>query len=218
MIYRKLPGRRRGLIRGASVWLGPDHLLAVRSWRFREEYKRYYLREVQAIVVANAMRFHVSTRAIAIAAMWLIAALVLGARFEAAVTPLWDPERSARTGVDPCVRVRKLPVPDLHGGEPGPVAVDYRRWTARKFLRSSRRKSRRCKALWRGTGREAVGPARIGDRGAACASIATPARERGSETRSWATDLLTAGLWRRRSPEPWALANIAGGAVDALCV
>jgi hypothetical protein len=74
--YRKLPGRLRGLIRGASVWMGPDHLLAVRSTRFREEYKRFYLRDVQAIVVANAPRFHVSAPAILLAVAWLIAFLV----------------------------------------------------------------------------------------------------------------------------------------------
>ena len=27
--YRKLPGRRRGFLKGASVWLGPDQILAV---------------------------------------------------------------------------------------------------------------------------------------------------------------------------------------------
>ena len=31
--YRKLPGRR-GLFGGASLWLGPDHLLSVKSVRF----------------------------------------------------------------------------------------------------------------------------------------------------------------------------------------
>jgi hypothetical protein len=71
--YRKLPGQRRGFIRGASVWLGADHLLLVRSSRFQEEYKRYQLRDIQAIVVANAPRFHISTRSAAIAALLLIA-------------------------------------------------------------------------------------------------------------------------------------------------
>jgi hypothetical protein len=71
--YRKLPGHRRGFIWGASVWLGADHLLLVRSTRFREEYKRYQLRDIQAIVVAKASRFHISTRSAAIAALWMIA-------------------------------------------------------------------------------------------------------------------------------------------------
>jgi hypothetical protein len=71
--YKKLPGHRRGFLRGASVWLGPDHLLLVRSLRFREEYKRYYFRDIQAIVMATAPRFHISTRAAVLGWLWLIA-------------------------------------------------------------------------------------------------------------------------------------------------
>src|ERR1700684_2106413 len=55
--YRKLPGTRRGFIQKSSVWAGPDHLLLVRGSRFREEYKRFYYRDVQAIAVARAPRF-----------------------------------------------------------------------------------------------------------------------------------------------------------------
>lgn len=69
--YRKLPGSRRGIFRGSSVWLGPDHLLAVWNLRFREEYKRFHLRDIQAIAVAQAPRFHISTRSVFIAAVWL---------------------------------------------------------------------------------------------------------------------------------------------------
>jgi hypothetical protein len=70
--YRRLPGRRRGMLHGASVWMGPDHLLLVRSTRFREEYRRFHLRDIQAISVAAAPRFHISTRSIGIAVLWLI--------------------------------------------------------------------------------------------------------------------------------------------------
>ncbi|HXS93524.1 MAG TPA: hypothetical protein VN736_02900 [Candidatus Limnocylindrales bacterium] len=62
--YRKLPGRLRGILRGASVWQGPDHLLLVQSVRFREEYRRFYFKDVQAIAVAKAPRFYVSARAL----------------------------------------------------------------------------------------------------------------------------------------------------------
>ena len=71
--YKKLPGHRRGFIRGASLWLGPDHLLAVNSLRFREEYKRYYFRDIQALIIARSPRFHLSTRAAAIGCCWLVA-------------------------------------------------------------------------------------------------------------------------------------------------
>jgi len=69
--YRKLPGRRRGFLFGSSVWLGPDHLLLVKSARFHEDYKRFYFRDIQAIVTAEAPRFHISTRAALVAAAWL---------------------------------------------------------------------------------------------------------------------------------------------------
>lgn len=71
--YRKLPGHRRGFLRGASIWVGPDHLLLVRSLRFREEYKRYYFRDIQAIVTAKAPRWQVSTPVAAIATLLLVA-------------------------------------------------------------------------------------------------------------------------------------------------
>src|ERR1039458_6784497 len=71
--YRKLPGSRRGMFFGSSVWMGPDHLLLVKSQRFQEEYKRFYFRDVQAIAVADAPRFHISSRAVALAALWLVA-------------------------------------------------------------------------------------------------------------------------------------------------
>jgi hypothetical protein len=71
--YKRLPGCRRGILRGASVWLGPDHLLLVRTWRFREDYKRFHLGEIQSIAVAEAPRFHLSTRSIGIAILWVIA-------------------------------------------------------------------------------------------------------------------------------------------------
>jgi hypothetical protein len=75
--YRKLPGTRRGFIRKSSVWAGPDHLLLVRGTRFRDEYKRFYYRDVQAIAVARTPRFHISTRAAAIAfACWVAATVV----------------------------------------------------------------------------------------------------------------------------------------------
>ena len=52
----------------------------VKSLRFREEYKRYYFRDIQAIVVANGPRFHLSTRSAIIGYLWLIA-FILSFRF-----------------------------------------------------------------------------------------------------------------------------------------
>lgn len=71
--YQKLPGRRRGFIKGSSVWLGPDHLLSVKNLRVREDYKRFYFRDVQAVAVARAPRFHISTTHFLVIVLWLIA-------------------------------------------------------------------------------------------------------------------------------------------------
>jgi len=133
--YRKLPGRRRGLFRGSSIWLAPDHLLLVRSMRFREEYKRYQLRDIQAIVVGSAARFHISTRSIGIALLWLVAFLVLRSRVAwisapmsavaAALVFAWfliSLQFSCRCRIYTAVSRDELP-------------SLYRTWTARRFLR-----------------------------------------------------------------------------------
>lgn len=44
---------------GASLWLGPDHLLSVESNNFRESYKRFYFRDIQAILVQKTNRFRI---------------------------------------------------------------------------------------------------------------------------------------------------------------
>ena len=54
--YTRLPGRMRGIFHGASLWLGDDHLLAVSGWRLTEDYKRFYYRDIQAVVITRAPR------------------------------------------------------------------------------------------------------------------------------------------------------------------
>jgi hypothetical protein len=49
--YRRLPGRPFSVFSRASLWLGEDHLLSVQSNRFSEDYRRYYLRDIQAFIV-----------------------------------------------------------------------------------------------------------------------------------------------------------------------
>jgi hypothetical protein len=63
-LYRHLPGRGRragfvsfGITSGwCSLWLGPDHLLSVDSQNYREEYKRFYYRDIQAVIVRRTAR------------------------------------------------------------------------------------------------------------------------------------------------------------------
>jgi hypothetical protein len=51
--YRRLPGAKRSPLRKATLWLSSDHILAVDSHRFTEEYKRYYFKDIQAILVTQ---------------------------------------------------------------------------------------------------------------------------------------------------------------------
>jgi hypothetical protein len=62
--YRRLPGRgirRQGFLsvtvsaRRTRLWLGPDHLLAVDSQWYSEDYRRFYFRDIQAIIIRKTI-------------------------------------------------------------------------------------------------------------------------------------------------------------------
>jgi len=55
-VYRRLPGREAGLLNYSRLWLGPDHLLLARTTFFSEEYKRFYFRDIQAVVTRRTER------------------------------------------------------------------------------------------------------------------------------------------------------------------
>jgi hypothetical protein len=163
--YRKLPGSRRGIFFGSSVWMGPDHLLLVKSQRFQEEYKRFYFRDVQAIAVADAPRFHISSRAVAIAALWLAAYLfAIGASrrgisatgwlwlIAAALVAAW----AFISAKGSCVcRVYTAVSAD-------PLPSVYRRWTAKKFLALVEPRIRAAQAAIEGGWADAVEDRRVG--------------------------------------------------------
>jgi hypothetical protein len=134
MKYRKLPGHRRGLLHSASLWLGDDHILSVRGFRVREEYKRYHFRDIQGIVIADAPRYHISTRTLTIAAVWFIAYIAAVARTSWAHVVFWlifaglavawlyvSGASSCRCRIFTAVSREDLP-------------SIYRTWTARRFL------------------------------------------------------------------------------------
>jgi hypothetical protein len=133
--YKKLPGRRRGIMRGASVWLAPDHLLLIRSWRFREEYKRYYLGDIQSIAVAAAPRFHLSTRSICIAIIWLFAISIATARgISWEVNSLWV-VAAILVGTWIYVSASCSCICRIYTAVSGDdLPSVYRSWTARKFM------------------------------------------------------------------------------------
>ncbi len=74
--YHKLPGDFRGFLRRNTLWLGPDHLLMVDSTRFSETYKRFYLPDIQTIVIRKTPRLVLPYYWIVIAVASLIFALV----------------------------------------------------------------------------------------------------------------------------------------------
>lgn len=53
--YQRLPGKGRSATAAIStrhrLWLGPDHLLAVANHGYSEEYKRFYFKDIQTILV-----------------------------------------------------------------------------------------------------------------------------------------------------------------------
>ena len=57
--YVKVPGARRGVLNSASLWMGEDHCLLVRNSRFSEVYKRFYYKDIQAILIRRGPRFFV---------------------------------------------------------------------------------------------------------------------------------------------------------------
>ena len=49
--YTKLPGRGRNWSGTCRVWLGEDHVLAVQTHGYSESYKRFFFKDVQAIIL-----------------------------------------------------------------------------------------------------------------------------------------------------------------------
>ena len=131
--YRKMPGHLRLLFGGASFWAAEDHFLLVRSSRFSEEYKRFFYTDIQGIAVAEAPRFHLSTRAMVLGALWTAAGIAtlrwpLVSEAFGATGLLWilawllvSLLGSCRCRIYTAVSNDELP-------------SVYRRWTARSFL------------------------------------------------------------------------------------
>lgn len=54
--YRKLTRLHRTLGAMSQLWLGPDHLLHVQSTGYTESYRRFYLRDIQCMLVVHTGR------------------------------------------------------------------------------------------------------------------------------------------------------------------
>ncbi len=71
-IYRRLPGRPFSPFGVSSFWHGPDHLLLVESAFFKERYRRFYYKDIQAVVMHRTSLHWVWT------ALWSGLALLFG--------------------------------------------------------------------------------------------------------------------------------------------
>jgi hypothetical protein len=64
--YRPLGRARKGLFRSSRLWLGTDHLLAATSICGFESYRRYYLRDIQALLVRPTAAGVIKTSVLAV--------------------------------------------------------------------------------------------------------------------------------------------------------
>ena len=55
-LYRRVSGRTPSLAGYHRLYEGPDHLLVVRSTGFREEYRRFFYRDLQAVIIRKTSR------------------------------------------------------------------------------------------------------------------------------------------------------------------
>ncbi len=69
--YRKLPGKKRHLWGHSTMWVGTDHLLLINSRGYREEYKRFYFHDIQAIITRKIEYFKNVCVGLAIAAVMM---------------------------------------------------------------------------------------------------------------------------------------------------
>jgi hypothetical protein len=132
--YRKLPGHRRGFVRGSSVWLGDDHLLLVRSSRVREEYKRFLFRDIQAIVIASMPRFFLSTRAGVLGVLWVVAYFATRNLAQWAPAVLWSVAICLVGAWIYVSALRSCTCRIFTAVSRDDLPSLYRTWTARRFL------------------------------------------------------------------------------------
>jgi hypothetical protein len=56
MKYRRLPGKKRSFGHWRTLWMGDDHLLAVDSNGYSEDYTRYHYKDIRAVMVRRTAR------------------------------------------------------------------------------------------------------------------------------------------------------------------
>jgi len=79
MSYVRLSGKKRGFFSQYTLWKGGDHVLAVVSNGYSEDYRRFYFKDIQAVIIRPTRRARTITFSLAITA-----ALIALAAFAAA--------------------------------------------------------------------------------------------------------------------------------------
>jgi hypothetical protein len=81
-IYRRLTGRARTLGGYSQLWIAPDHILLLRSTRFREHYQRFSLADIQALAITELpARTPLQVALGATALLWMLAFTLVTSRF-----------------------------------------------------------------------------------------------------------------------------------------
>jgi hypothetical protein len=81
-VYRKLTGRRRRLTGYSQLWMGDDHLLLVRSARLVENYQRFALKDILALVISDGPDFRMLQALAIVAGLgWASLALAVSSTF-----------------------------------------------------------------------------------------------------------------------------------------
>src|SRR5450631_648627 len=81
-LYRKLTSRRRSLLGYSQLWLGEGHLLLVRSARVAENYRRFALADIQAIVISDGPDLRAAQAlAVIVSLGWSALALAVSSHF-----------------------------------------------------------------------------------------------------------------------------------------
>ncbi len=74
--YRKLTRKKRTIAGSTQLWLGDDHVLMVRSHRFVEEYRRFQLSDIQAVLASSdATRWPLRIAMILVAVVFIALAI-----------------------------------------------------------------------------------------------------------------------------------------------
>jgi hypothetical protein len=76
--YERLPARGYGVVNAGTLWLGPDHLLAVHAFPGGESYRRYFFHDIEAVLMRpTPRRLWINVVALVLAGLNLLPFLVI---------------------------------------------------------------------------------------------------------------------------------------------